>query len=155
MRDRQLPLPSTASNTNTNASMSTKRVHRRRGRTARLLFCRMPISGSSISGSTPRARLLRSSRGGKSISSRMAWKKDLHEKHGTTLVETFSHERAAGTFASIGNLRRNSAPLRNLSRSRQPRHSPLWKNRAGYRSRHASGGNLPTAFQGCPAVVGK
>ena len=28
----------------------------------------------------------------------MAWKKDLHEKHGTTLVETFSHERAAGTL---------------------------------------------------------
>ena len=28
----------------------------------------------------------------------MAWKKALHEKHGTTLVETFSHERAAGTL---------------------------------------------------------
>ncbi len=28
----------------------------------------------------------------------MAWKRDLHEKHGTTLVETFSHERAAGTL---------------------------------------------------------
>ena len=28
----------------------------------------------------------------------MVWKKALHEKHGTTLVETFSHERAAGTL---------------------------------------------------------
>ena len=28
----------------------------------------------------------------------MAWKKELHEKRGTILVETFSHERAAGTL---------------------------------------------------------
>ena len=28
----------------------------------------------------------------------MAWKKDLHEKHGTTLIKTFSHECAAGTL---------------------------------------------------------
>lgn len=28
----------------------------------------------------------------------MAWKNDLHEKHGTTLIETFSHECAAGTL---------------------------------------------------------
>ena len=28
----------------------------------------------------------------------MAWKKELHEKHGTILVETFSHECAAGTL---------------------------------------------------------
>ena len=28
----------------------------------------------------------------------MAWKKNLHEKHGTTLVETFSHEHTAGTL---------------------------------------------------------
>ncbi len=28
----------------------------------------------------------------------MAWKRALHEKHGTTLIETFSHERAAGSL---------------------------------------------------------
>ena len=28
----------------------------------------------------------------------MEWKKNLHEKHGTTLIETFSHEYAAGTL---------------------------------------------------------
>jgi len=28
----------------------------------------------------------------------MVWKKDLHERHGTTLIQTFSHEHAAGTL---------------------------------------------------------
>ena len=35
----------------------------------------------------------------------MAWKKALHEQHGTTLVETFSHECSAGTL--LRNLEKN------------------------------------------------
>ena len=35
----------------------------------------------------------------------MAWKKALHEQHGTTLIETFSHECAAGTL--LRNLEKN------------------------------------------------
>ena len=43
----------------------------------------------------------------------MAWKKALHEEQGTTLIETFSHECAAGTL--LGNLKKkllaNDVPL--------------------------------------------
>ena len=50
----------------------------------------------------------------------MAWKKELHKKHGTTLVETFSHECAAGTL-----LRKLEANLRSHGVNLYPMSSTL------------------------------
>ena len=80
------------------------------------------------------------------------WKRQLHAEHGTTLVETYSHEAAAGKLTENLGCETERAWRRPVSDTVRRRFRCAQRTGPD-RSVHAAGRDLPAALQGVPADV--